>query len=87
VTTRTQRQLGRIAEAAGITREELRDVIRGVVDEYLGDVPRRRSDTPRITGCRAIHGQSHATVTYVSDPKGTDVVPPGYEPPAGYRGP
>jgi hypothetical protein len=82
-----ERQLGRIAEAAGITRAELRDVIEAVVDEHLGHVRRQPSGKPRITGCREVFGEGHATVSYISDPEGTDIVPPGYEPPPGYRGP
>ena len=62
-------------------------MIEAVVDEYLGHSRRRRSDTPRITGCREVFGEGHASVSYISDPTGTDVIPAGYEPPPGYRGP
>jgi hypothetical protein len=83
---RTERHLRRLAEVAGIRPEELRDTIRAVVEED-GYVRRQRSETPRITCCREIRGEAHASVSYIFDPEGTDVVSPGYEPPPGYRGP
>ncbi|MGH2971471.1 MAG: hypothetical protein ACRDLE_04965 [Gaiellaceae bacterium] len=81
------RRLGRVADAAGIGTEELRDLIETIVDERLGLVAAPVSDTPRITGCREVYGEGHATVSYIADPEGTDIVPPGYEPPPGYHGP
>jgi len=85
--THTFRRLGRVADAAGIGTDELRDLIETIVDERLGLIPRERSDKPRITGCREVFGEGHASVSYVSDPEGTAIVPPGYEAPPGYRGP
>lgn len=81
------KRLGRVADAAGIGTEELRELIETIVDEYLGNIPREESNKARVTGCREIYGEGHATVSYISDPEGTDIVPPGYEPPPGYHGP
>jgi hypothetical protein len=88
VNTRTERQLGRVANAANISREDLRELIEAVVDEHLGLVPRERLKRPgRKTGARCVNGESHAALSYIADPDGTDIVPPEYEPPPGYRGP
>ena len=85
--TRTERHLRRVADAANVSPEEIRDLIEAVVDEYLGLQPRERRPTVRKTGARMVYGDSHAAFSVVSDPEGTDVVPPGYEPPPGYFGP
>jgi hypothetical protein len=95
VSSRTERQLGRVANAAGITRAELRDLIESVVDEYLDLVPRghrrqrapRGDQTARKTGARLVFGVDHTALSYVADPEGTDIVPSDYEPPPGYPGP
>ena len=34
---------------------------------------------PYRTGWRLVYGESHAACTYVEDPEGTDVLPPGYD--------
>jgi hypothetical protein len=87
MTTRTERLLGRVAAAANISREELRDLIETVVDERLGLIPREQRDTPaRKTGARLVFGEGHAALSYIADPEGTDVVPTEYEPPPGYIG-
>jgi len=85
---RTERSLGRVAAQSNSSRDDLRKMIENVVDEYLGRLPRDRHEKPqRKTGARLVYGDSHAAMSYVSDPEGTDVVPPGYEPPPGYVGP
>lgn len=85
---RTERSLGRIAAEANINREDLREAIENVVDEYLGLLPRERKESPeRRTGARLVYGQGHAALSFVADPEGTDVVPAEYEPPPGYFGP
>jgi len=74
---RTERTLGRVAGEANISREDLREAIETVVDEYLGLLPRERYEKPeRRTGARLVYGQGHAAMTFVADPEGTDVVPP-----------
>lgn len=87
MTTRTERHLRRVADAANITPAELRDLIESVVDEYLGLQPRDSQPTVRKTRARLVYGDSHAAMSFVSDAEGTDIVPAGYEPPAGYSGP
>jgi hypothetical protein len=85
---RTDRLLGRVAEATSISRAELRDLIETVVDEYLGIIPREQVDTPdRSTGARMVFGEGHGALSFLSDPEGTDVVPAGWESPPGYHGP
>ncbi len=82
MTVRSERHLGRIADAASISRAELRDLIETVVEEYLGRAPRRETEpSVRRTGARMVFGESHAAISYVADPEGTDVVPPGWEAP------
>jgi hypothetical protein len=84
---KTERQLGRVAAVAQISREELRDLIETVVDEYLGLLPREQRETARKTGARMVFGDGHAAISYIADPDRTDVVPADHEPPPGYHGP
>lgn len=85
---RAERHLGRVAAVAQISQAELRDLIETVVDEYLGLIPRDQFQRPeRKTGARLVYGDSRAALSFISDPEGTDVVPPGYEAPPGYHGP
>ena len=85
---RTERLLGRVADTANITPADIRELIETIVDEHLGLIPREQSDEPhRKTGARLVFGEGHATLSYISDPEGTDVVPRGYEAPPGYHGP
>jgi hypothetical protein len=85
---RTQGQLTKVAMAAGMSSAELRDMIEAVVGEYLGDAPRQRRTTRALmTRPRDVFGEGHASVSYIADPEGTDILPPGHEPPSGYRGP
>ena len=85
---RTERTLGRVAAEANISREDLREAIETVVDEYLGLLPRERYEKPeRRTGARLVYGAGHAAHSFVADPEGTDIVPAGHEPPPGYFGP
>jgi hypothetical protein len=84
---RTDRLLGRVSEQTGIGRAELRDLIETIVDEYLGLIPREQlgAAVERKTGARMVFGDGHAALSYVADPTGTDLVPPGFEPPPGYH--
>jgi len=78
----------KIADAAGITSAELEETFALLIEERLGEIRLRRTgNKPRITGAREVFGEGHATANYVADLNGTAVVPQGYEPPPGYRGP
>jgi hypothetical protein len=88
MTTYADRRLRRVAEAAGISTADLRDLIETIVDERLGLIPRQeQQESARKTGARLVFGASHAACSYVFDPNGTDVVPSDQEAPPGYFGP
>ena len=68
----------RLADLLGRTPEEVRDYLYDVVEERLW---RGRNITERVTGFRFVRGTHGGS--FVRDPAGTDVVPPGVEvPPA-----
>lgn len=86
--TRTSiRILERLAGAAGITPLELEEALQDVVEDIIDARRRKQHERTVITGAREVFGEGHATASYITDPEGTDIVPPGYEPPPGYRGP
>ena len=60
----------RLASMLEVSVEELRDYMRGNV----------RAGSGRRTGIRFVRG-SHSG-TYVRDPEGTDMLPPGYQEPS-----
>jgi hypothetical protein len=66
----------RIARKLGVEQEQLRDYVIEVLENRLwgeGENPERK------TGIKFVRG-SHAGM-YVRDPEGTDLLPPGAEPP------
>jgi hypothetical protein len=80
VTRDSFKTIRRLADAAGVTSEELRHAF-----EDITEMPTRVENKSRRTGARWVRGQSGGC--YVYDPEGVDVVSPGMEPPPGYFGP
>ena len=66
----------RLAELLGRAPEEVRDYLYDVVEERLW---RGRKLTERVTGFRFVRGTHGGS--FVRDPEGHDVIPPGVEPP------
>ena len=58
-----------LATMLGVRVEEIRDYLRGNI----------RAGTGRRTGIRFVRGSQSGS--YVRDPEGTDLLPPGYEEP------
>jgi hypothetical protein len=66
----------RLAEQLGLDPAAVREYVLEVLEDRLWRTGERKD---RPTGYRFVHG-SHAG-TYVRDPEGTDVLPPGVQPP------
>ena len=58
-----------LATMLGVRVEEIRDYLRGNI----------RAGTGRRTGIRFVRGSQSGS--YIRDPEGTDMLPPGYEEP------
>ena len=65
-----------LAKVLGVEPSAVRNYLYSVIEERLW---RGRDITQRRTGFRFVRG-SHGG-TFVRDPDGTDVLPPGHEPP------
>jgi hypothetical protein len=72
--------LRRLADAAGVSSDHLREALEDVIELPVAESAERK------TGATWKKGEGHASGSYVSDPNGTAVVPAGIEPPPGYFG-